>query len=219
MKTKARLVLADDHTLFREAVAGIIAEQPDFEVVGEVSDGLEALVMARELKPDLILMDINMPACDGVEATHLIKQEFPDVTILMLTAELDEARLFEAIRAGAQGYLLKDLHALELIEQLRGVMRGEAAIAPALSSRMLERLRQLSQQAPMLPHESSARLTSREREVISLVARGATDPEVADALHISLNTAKSHMRNILAKLNAENRHEAAREARASGLIP
>jgi DNA-binding NarL/FixJ family response regulator len=202
----------DDHTLMREGLAHILAAQPDIEVVGEAGDGLEAVVKARELVPDLILMDIAMPGCDGLEATRLIKQELPAVTIVMLTVRDEEEKLFEAIKSGAQGYLLKNIRAREMLEMLRGVVRGEAAITPVLAGRMLEEFRRLSQQASMAPGEEMVDLTRREREVLTRVAQGATDKEIADALCISLHTVKSHMRNILAKLHVKSRREAARYA-------
>ncbi len=214
-----RILLADDHTLFREGLAGILSSQPDMEVVGEASDGLEAIVKARELVPDLILMDIAMPGCDGLEATRRIKAELPAVTIVMLTVRDDEAKLFEAIKSGAQGYLLKSIASAEMLRLLRGAVRGEAAITPALAGRMLEEFRRLSRQAPPEESEETESLTLREQEVLRLVAQGATDKEIAEQLSISLYTVKSHMRNILAKLHLSRRHEAARLALRRGLIP
>ncbi len=210
-----RVLLADDHALFREGLAGILAAQPDFEVVGEAGDGLEALVKARELVPDLVLMDVSMPDCDGLEATRLVKQELPGVTIVMLTVLAEEEKLFEAIKCGAQGYLLKSMRSQEMLALLRGAVRGQAAITPILAGRMLEEFRRLSRQSPP-PPDKSATLTHREREVLSLVAEGATDKEIAQALYISLPTVKSHMRNILAKLHVSSRREAASYARNKG---
>ncbi|HKZ83718.1 MAG TPA: response regulator transcription factor [Anaerolineae bacterium] len=210
---RLRVLLADDHALFREGLAGIIARQPDMEVVGEAGDGLEAIVKARELVPDLILMDVTMPGCDGIEATRRIKQELPAVTIVMLTVRDEEEKLFQAIKSGAQGYLLKDIHAREMLDLLKGAVRGEAAITPVLAGRMLEEFRRLGQLAHEIPEEESVALTRREQEVLSLVAERATDREIAEALSISLSTVKSHIRNILAKLHVSSRREAARHAR------
>lgn len=210
---RIRVLLADDHGLFREGVAGILRAQPDFEVVGEASDGLEALVKARELAPDLVLMDIQMRGADGIEATERIKQERPATTIVMLTVRDDEDALFQAIQSGAQGYLLKNIPSADMLELLRGAVRGEAAITPVLAGRMLEEFRRLSQEAPGRPGEEAATLSRREQEVLSLVAERATDKEIAEALHLSLSTVKSHMRNILAKLHVGSRHDAARFAR------
>jgi DNA-binding NarL/FixJ family response regulator len=215
---KIRVLLADDHQLFREGLANILNAQPDFEVVGEASDGLEVLVKVRKLTPDLILMDVGMPGCDGVEATQRVKQELADVVIVMLTVRDEDEKLFEAIKSGAQGYLLKSIRSRELLSMLRGAVRGEAAITPTLGGRMLEEFRRLSQQARTLPEEDVPSLTHREQEVLSLVAQGASDQEIAQALTISIHTVKSHMRNILSKLHLSQRHEAALYALREGLI-
>ena len=215
---KIRVLLADDHSLFREGLANILNAQPDFEVVGEAGDGLEVLVKARELTPDLIVMDVGMPGCDGVEATQKVKEELPDVTIVMLTVRDEDEKLFEAIKGGAQGYLLKSIRSRDLVSLLRGAVRGEAAITPALGGRMLEEFRRLGQQAHRFPDEETAALTQREQDVLGLVAEGATDKEIAEQLSISIHTVKSHMRNILAKLHLGQRHEAALYALREGLI-
>jgi DNA-binding NarL/FixJ family response regulator len=215
---RIRVLLADDHALFRDGLAGILNSQPDFEVVGDASDGLEALVKARNLIPDLVLMDIGMPGGDGLEATRRIKQELPAVAVVILTVRDDEDKLFEAIKAGAQGYLLKDIHARTMLEMLRGAVRGEAAITPALAGRMLEEFRRMSQRTAVAPAEETLGLTHREQQVLSLVAEGAADKEIAENLCLSLYTVKGHMRNILAKLHARSRHDAARVARDRGLL-
>jgi DNA-binding NarL/FixJ family response regulator len=215
---RIQVLLADDHILFREGLVGIIAAQPDFEVVGEAGDGLEAIVKARELVPDLILMDIGMPGCDGLEATRQIKRELPAVTIVMLTVRDEEEKLFQAIKNGAHGYLLKNVQAQDMLELLRGAVRGEAAITPPLAGRMLEEFRRLSRETAWALEEEIGSLTPREQEVLSLVAEGATDKDIAEALCVSLHTVKSHMRNILAKLHVGSRHEAASYARHKGLV-
>ena len=217
--TRIRVLLADDHHLFREGVTNLLNAQPDLEVVGEASDGLEVLVMARKLRPDLILMDIGMPGCDGVEATERIMQELPETTIVILTVRDEDEHLFRAIQSGAQGYLLKNIRSQELIALIRGAVKGEAAITPALGARMLEEFRRLSHRPHMEPIDESATLTQREKEVLALVAQGASDQEIAQKLVISIHTVKSHMRNILAKLQMSHRHEAAQYALRQGLIP
>ncbi|MDR5694796.1 MAG: response regulator transcription factor [Armatimonadota bacterium] len=214
-----RTLVVDDHALFREGLVGILNAQPDFEVVGEAADGTEAVVKARELVPDLVLMDILLPGTNGLEATRLIKQELPATCIVVLTVRDDDEALFQAIRAGAQGYLLKTARSQELLEYLRGAVRGEAAIPPILASRILEEFRRLSQRAPRAPEGAILPLTHREQEVLRLVARGATDKEIANALCVSVNTVKSHMRNILSKLHLNRRYEAALFAIREGLIP
>jgi DNA-binding NarL/FixJ family response regulator len=217
--SQIRILLADDHQLFREGLANILNAQPDIDVVGEAGDGLEVAVKAEKLLPDMILMDIGMPGCDGVEATKIIKEKLPDVTIVMLTVQAEDEKLFEAIRNGAQGYLLKSIRSQELLTMLRAAAQGEAAITPAMGGRMLEEFRRLSRRPPQLPEEEFVALTHREQEVLSLVATGATDQEIAKALTISIHTVKSHMRNILAKLQLSHRHEAAHFALREGLIP
>lgn len=212
-----RVLLADDHVLFREGLSGILSTQPDMQVIGEANDGLEAIVKARELKPDLILMDIQMPDCDGLEATRVIKKELPDTIIVVLTVRDDEEKLFEAIKYGAQGYLLKSIRAHEMLEMLHGALRGDAAISPHLAGRMLEEFRRMSQQMPVDTSEMLD-LTPREQEVLSLVARGKADKEIAVELSISVNTVKSHLRNLLSKLQVSSRREAARLAKNKGLL-
>lgn len=216
--TKQRVLLADDHQLFREGLANILDAQPDFEVIGEASDGLEVIVKAEKLLPDMILMDIGMPGLDGVEATREIKEAFPAITIVMLTVHADDEKLFTAIKNGAQGYLLKDIRSRELLTMLRAAARGEAAITSVLGGRMLEEFRRLSHQPTRVPDEELVALTMREQEVLGLVAKGASDQDIADTLVISIFTVKSHMRNILSKLQLGHRHEAARYAAREGLI-
>jgi DNA-binding NarL/FixJ family response regulator len=213
-----RVLLADDHHLFREGLATILNAQPDFEVVGEARDGLEAVIKARKLAPELILMDVTMPGCDGLEATLQIRQALPDVTIVMLTVRDEDEKLFEAIRNGAQGYLLKSIRSHEMLSLLRGAVRGEAAITPALGGRMLQEFRRVSKQTVAHPVDESTALTAREQEVLTLVAGGATNKEIADALTVSVHTVKSHMRKILAKLHLDRRQEAASFALREGLI-
>lgn len=213
-----RILLADDHALFREGLAGIINGQPDMQVVGEASDGVEALAMARKLLPDLVLMDIWMPGSDGLEATSQIRDELPGVTVVILTVREEEEKLFDAVKRGAQGYLLKSSSSRETLDMLRGAARGEAALPPMLASHLLEEFRRLSRSARPEEGEGPATLTPREREVLSEAAKGASDLEIAERLTVSLHTVKSHMRSILSKLHVSSRHEAARDARRRGLL-
>jgi DNA-binding NarL/FixJ family response regulator len=216
---KIRVLLADDHSLFREGLGTILNAQADFEVVGEAADGLEVLVKAQELNPDLILMDISMPGCDGLEATQKIKAELPEVTIVVLTVRDEDEKLFNAIKNGAQGYILKSVRSAQLVSMLRGAMRGEAAITPTLGGRMLLEFRRMSLSPQPVSGDTSMILTQREQEVLALVAEGSSDKEIADALSLSIHTVKSHMRNILAKLHLGQRYEAALYAVREGLIP
>jgi DNA-binding NarL/FixJ family response regulator len=218
MTLQVRVLLVDDHALFREGLAGLLSSQPDIEVVGEAEDGVEALVKAQELRPDLILMDVMMPGCDGLEATQLIKEALPDVKIVMLTVHDEDDKLFEAIRSGAVGYLLKSTASEALVAMLRGVMRGEAAISGTTATRILEEFRRLAGRTPPFAQEDIPVLTAREKEVLRLVAAGAMDKEIVAELSISLSTVKTHLRNILGKLQATSRHQAAAYAVREGLI-
>lgn len=218
---RMRVLLADDHALFREGLAGIISSQPDMEVIGEANDGLEAVVKAQELKPDLILMDVQMPGMDGLEATRKIKQALPETIIVVLTVRDDDEKLFEALRNGAQGYLLKDIRSREMLEMIRRAVKGEAALSPALAGRVLSEFRRLSGQRPW--HSDAEEggledLTGRELEVLTIASQGASDKEIADRLCISVHTVKSHIRNILSKLHVNTRREAARVAKGKGLL-
>jgi DNA-binding NarL/FixJ family response regulator len=215
---KIKILLSDDHNLFREGLAGILNSQPDMQVVGQANDGLEAILMAEELKPDLVLMDIQMPGCDGLEATRKIKIDSPEIVVVMLTVRDEDEKLFEAIKCGAQGYLLKSIRSREMLEMVRNAMKGEAAISPRLAGRMLEEFRRMSRIIPAHSDDDIVDLTLREQEVLSLAASGAADKEIASSLNISLATVKTHMRNILAKLQVNSRREAAREAKRRGLL-
>lgn len=214
--TVTRVLLADDHALFREGVSGILAAQPDFEIVGQAADGLEAIAKAKALKPDLILMDIKMPSCDGLEATRLIKATLPNVKIIVLTVHEENEKLFEAVRSGAEGYILKNTLPEDFIRLVRGVTEGKAAITRAMAARILAEFSRL----PPPPDTANdyQPLTRREKEVLALAAEGNTDQEIADMLTLSLHTVKTHMRHILAKLHAASRREAAEVAAQEGLL-
>lgn len=208
-----RILLTDDHILFRKGLAQLLNTQPDFQVVGEAGDGLEAQIQARELMPDLILMDIHMPQCDGTEATRRIKAELPYVLIVMLTVSDDEQDLFAALKNGAQGYLLKKMDPEDLFAQLRGLARSEAPLSRLMASKIL---REFSRALTPEPDVERA-LTTREQQVLQLVALGMTNRDIADKLVVSENTVKNHLRNILAKLHLENRVQAAAYALREGL--
>lgn len=214
---QVRVLLVDDHALFREGLAGIISAQPDMQVVGEANDGLEAFVKAQELKPDLILMDVQMPGMDGLEAVRQIKQILPETIIVMLTVQGDDEKLFEALKNGAQGYLLKEIRSQSMLEMLRGALHGEAALSPSLAGRVLSEFRRLSK-GGIPEREDDSGLTEREQQVLVEASKGATDKEIAATLNISLNTVKTHMRNILSKLQVRTRREATRAAQAKGIL-
>lgn len=212
-----RILLVDDHALFRDGVASLLAEQEDFEVVGQAEDGEEALEKARALEPDLILMDIYMPRGDGLTATRRIKEEMPSIKIVMLTISDEDQKLFEAVKSGADGYLLKKMRAQEFLEMLRGVSRGEAPISRTMAAKILaEFSRQASREAASAP---GVQLTSRERDVLELLTKGATNKEIATVLGISENTVKNRLKSILAKLHLENRVQAVAYALEKGLVP
>jgi len=218
--SRAHILLADDHALFREGLAGLINAQPDMEVVGQAGDGLEVLTLARDLHPDLIVMDIKMPVCDGLEATRRLRDAFPAVRILMLTIHDEDEKLFAAIKAGANGYLLKNTHAPDFLRGVRSVLAGEAALPPRLAARLLDEFTRLANPPVSLsPPATETDLTPREQEVLIHIATGATDQEIATRLSLSVYTVKSHVRNILEKLHAVNRRDAARLATRHGLLP
>jgi len=196
-----RVLLVDDSLLARRAVRTLLRRDSGLTVIGEAEDGSQALALARELRPDLILMDINMPRCDGLLATRLIKRELPQTVVVMLTVSDDASDLFEAIRSGAQGYLLKSLEPEEWLKYLRDLMQG-AAMPRALAQRILAEFA-----PPVGPREPDLALTEREREVLRLVASAMTNKEVATELHISEQTVKNHIKSIMQKLHAKNRVE------------
>ncbi len=213
-----RILLVDDHALFRAGIASLLAFRQDVEVVGQAENGQEALELARRLQPDLVLMDLHMPGMDGIEATRQIRSELPEVKVVMLTVSDQDRDLFEAIKNGAHGYLLKNLEPEELFEYLAGVSRGEAPISRIMATRLLsEFAAQASRAKEPSASEPSGELTPREREVLKLVASGATNREIAVALTLTENTVKNHLRNILEKLHLENRVQAAAYALKMGL--
>lgn len=216
---RTTVLLVDDHALFRQGLAGLLSSQDNIEVVGEASDGQEAVEKARELVPDLILMDINMPTANGLEATRIIKEELPHTRVVILTVSEDDRDLFEAVKNGAEGYLLKTLKAEQLFELLKGVFRGEAPISPSMAKKLLSEFahmaRQDKEQPPPPQHQN---LTRREREVLQLLADGCTDKEIALSLVISRRTVKNHVHNILEKLQLQNRVQATAYALREGLV-
>lgn len=213
VKTLLRLLLVDDHALFREGLVNLFRYESDFRVVGEAEDADGALSKARELLPDLVLMDIDLPGADGVAATRKIRAELPDVSVVMLTVHDDTEKLMEAVKAGAEGYLVKNIRSAELLEQLRGVKRGEAAISRRMAARILEEFRRPEE----LP-EPEGELTARELEVLELVAARLSNREIAAQLYLSEHTVKNHLKNILAKLHLRSRRQAAAYGVARGWV-
>jgi DNA-binding NarL/FixJ family response regulator len=209
-----RTVLVDDHALFRDGVASLLLAW-GHEVVGQARDGAEAIDLVDETSPDVVLMDVRMPNVSGLEATARIKERHPEVAIVMLTVSEDEADLFRAIKAGAQGYLLKNLEAPQLRSMLEGVARGEPAITPSTAARIIDEFLR----APGGARQETQRLTERELEVLQLVTAGQRNREIAGELGISENTVKFHLKNIVEKLHAQNRAELAARAVREGLVP
>lgn len=210
---RSRVLLVDDHTLFREGLAALLSYHDDFVVVGEAADAAGALTQAHALNPDLVLMDIDMPGEDGVIATRRLKEALPDIAVVMVTVHDDTDKLLEAIKAGAQGYLLKNIRSVELIDQLRGLARGEAAISRRIATRMLEEFGRKDE-----PAEPEAELTTRELEVLELVAARLSNKEIAAKLFISEHTVKNHIKNVLGKLHLRSRRQAAAYGMARGWI-
>lgn len=205
---RIRVLIADDHELFRRGLERVFDSEPDLEVVGEASDGAEALERAITLAPDVVLMDVRMPEVDGIEATQRIRQELHGVKVVMLTGSEDEEDLFAAVRAGANGYLLKDGSIDEIAGTVRAVARGQSVIAPSMASKLLAEFSLLSRRVDD-QNGGSPRLTERELEVLRLIARGMSNKEIAADLVIAQNTVKNHVRNILEKLKMRTRTEAA----------
>jgi len=212
-----RILLADDHTLFRSGLASLLSLQEDFEVVAEARNGEEALEKASELMPDVILMDIYMPVCTGLEATRRIKEVLPYTKIIILTVSEEDQTLFEAVKSGAHGYLLKKIEPEELFRMVRGVFKGEAPISRATAAKILNEFAKQGDEEP--PQKVYDSLTAREREVLELLTHGSTNKEIANSLSISENTVKNHLRNILEKLHLENRVQAVAFALREGLVP
>jgi DNA-binding NarL/FixJ family response regulator len=210
-----RLLLVDDHALFREGLAGLLAYQDDFTVVGQAEDAAGALDQARQVRPELVLMDIDLPGEDGVSATRRIKAALPETIVVMLTAYDDTERLLDALKAGAQGYLLKNIRSAELLDQLRGLAAGEAPISRRIATRMLEEFRRGREVERAEPEED---LTPRELEVLELVAARLQNKQIAEQLVISEHTVKNHLKSILAKLHLRSRRQAAAYGVARGWV-
>lgn len=212
-----KVLLVDDHALFRRGFASLMASRVNMEAVEEASNGFEAIEKARELKPDLILMDIAMPGCNGIEATKAISAEMPEVVIVMLTVSDDDESIFESIKSGARGYLLKNLDPDELFILLDGLTRGEAPISRSLATRILHKFAEQAQQESQAQLQK-IELTHRERDVLQLLTEGATNRQIAASLQITENTVKNHLRSVLEKLRVQNRVQAAAYALRQGLV-
>jgi len=210
--TPIRLLLADDHKMLREGLRRSMVER-GFDVIGEARDGAEAVELAASLRPDVILMDVSMPEIDGVEATRQIRERQADVCIVMLTMHADQDVLADAIRAGANGYLVKDCSTDEIASAIETVAGGETALSPRLAASMLAEVRRQEDQA-----EQTRVITKREEEVLQHIADGCSTPEVAERLYISQKTVKNHLASIYQKLDARDRTQAVLQAVRMGIV-
>lgn len=212
MSEKIRILAADDHAVVREGLRALIDTEPGMELVGEASDGTEAVGRAQALQPDVVLLDLVMPRKGGIEAIGEIRSVAPEARILVLTSFAEDDKVFPAIKAGAQGYLLKDASPGELLQAIREVQRGEPSMHPTIARKLMLELQRSSDLPP-----TEDPLTEREAEVLGLVAQGLTNQEIADRLYVSERTVRTHVSNILSKLHLANRTQAALYALRTGL--
>ncbi len=214
-----KVLVVDDHTLFRRGITAVLANRENLEVVGEASDGLEAIEKAEAIVPDIIVMDLNMPRCSGLEATQALQAKMPQVNILVLTISENEADLFAAVKFGAKGYILKNTEPEELIQAILHIAQGGVIVSPIMATKLLTEFQGLEAEGKREAiQETEPNLSPREGEVLQLVAQGATNKQIADSLFISENTVKTHLRNIMEKLHLANRSQAAAYAVERGLV-
>jgi DNA-binding NarL/FixJ family response regulator len=217
--TPIRLLIVDDHNLFRQGLIRILGDYEQLQIVGQAANGQDALALVEQLQPDLVLMDVNMPVLSGPDAVRQMRARFPSLPVVMLTVSERDDDLFDAVRAGAQGYLLKNVGATELIDALQRVREGEAIIAPSMAARLLAEFRTLAELAPAEPQQAPpGDLSEREQDVLRLVAQGLSNKEIADNLSLSEHTVKTHLANILDKLHLRSRAHAAAYAVQAGLV-
>ena len=212
-----KILIVDDHTLFRKGLISLLQQQMGIEVVGAAKDGEEGCQLAQTLKPDVILMDVKMPHGDGIQATQTIHEILPESRIIMLTVSEEDEDLFSAIKAGARGYLVKNVEPEQLIKAIHLVARGEAVIPHAMASKLLTEFGRIAKRIDHPQESNVKRLTARERETLLQLAKGGTNKEIANALCISEHTVKIHLKNILKKLHMNNRIQAAIYAYQQGL--
>ncbi len=220
-----RVLIADDHPLFRHGLAALLSAEPDFELVGEATTGDEAIALAASLLPDVILMDLRMPGVNGIDATRRILQTSTRIRVLVVTMFEDDASLFTAIRAGARGYLLKDAQKADMLRAIRAVGNGEAIFSPAIATRLMDFFAQgavepggsAAAPAPGARGEAFPELTEREREILTLIAQGHNNAEIATRLVLSPNTVRNYVSNIFGKLQVADRAQAIIRARDAGL--
>jgi DNA-binding NarL/FixJ family response regulator len=209
-----RVLIADDHPHFRDGLRALLISAPDLEVIGEVGDGEQAISLAAELQPDVILMDLNMPGVGGIEATRRILRTSPHIAILVISMFEDDDSVFAALQAGARGYLLKGALKAEILRSIRAVASGEAIFGPSVAKRLMQ---YFSAPRPSTPPDSFPELTEREHEILELLARHETNPEIAKRLYLSPKTVRNHVSNIFTKLQVADRAQAIIRAREAGL--
>ncbi len=214
MSEAIRILIADDHTIVRSGLHLLLESEPDIEVVGEATDGVEAIKLAEELQPDIVLMDIGMPEVNGIEATRRIKSEYPDMVVLILTMHRSDEYFFQVLEAGASGYVLKGAETADLLGAVRSVARGDVFLYPSVARQLVRQyLNQVDADPPGGP-----KLTQREREILKLIAEGYSTKDIADQLVVSPSTVHSHRTNLMQKLNLSKRHELVQYAREHGFF-
>ncbi len=213
-----RILLVDDQTMFRSGMRMLLSSQPDFEVIGEAADGEEALQKCTSLKPDVVLMDLRMPVLDGAAATRRLRAILPNVRVIVLTTFDEDAAIFDGLRAGAIGYLLKDAPTDKLYEAIRAAARGETVLQPSVAARVVAQFTRLSDQAPAWAQALTEPLSARELEILRLLANGSTNREIAAQLVLAEGTVKNHVTSILGKLGVTDRTAAAMRAKELGLL-
>lgn len=216
--SRIRLMIADDHKLFREGIKALLAVTDDIEIIGEADDGDSALRISQDLQPDVILMDINMPGLNGIQATEKILEKEPQTRIVMLTMLEDDASVFNAMRVGARGYLLKGADPQEVLSVIRAVAEGQALFGPTIATRLMNYFKELSTKPARSPTGAPfPELTEREMEVLRLISQGLNNQEIAQKLVLSSKTVRNHITNIFSKLQVADRAQAIVRAREAGL--
>jgi DNA-binding NarL/FixJ family response regulator len=210
-----RVLLAEDHTIVRKGLRALLADEPDIEVIAEAEDGREAVQMAQQSLPDLVLMDLSMPGLNGLEATRQIKRRAPEVKVLVLTRHANEEYVFQILRAGASGYVVKSAAPAELVSAIRAVYRGDSFLSPAISRTVIE---EYVRQAEAMVQDSYEQLTDREREVLQLIAEGHSSREIAERLTLSEKTVRTHRANLMDKLDLHSTAELTQYAIRKGLV-
>jgi DNA-binding NarL/FixJ family response regulator len=214
-----RVLLVDDQALFREGLETLLSVHSDIQVVGQASNGQEAVQVAAQVHPDVVLMDVRMPVLDGVRATRRLKKAMPQCRVIVLTTFDDDEYIFDALRTGAAGYLLKDVASARLVEAIRATARGESILEPSVAAKVIAEFTRVSSMVPSAQMERLVEpLSERELEILALIARGASNKEIADQLFIAEGTVKNHVTHILGKLGVRDRTQAALKARELGLL-